>query len=82
MPTIGKKAASKIRNKLRDYKCRRAEERFVCNICKTTYDAGWVYICGEKKFHMCYDCRNQCIPGKMQRWRLYISPFESSKKKF
>lgn len=78
---ISNRSARKIKNILRYCKSRKAEKRFVCDVCKVTHDAGWVYFSENGEFHVCLSCRNKYLPGKMQRRMLYTSSFESSKKR-
>ncbi len=71
----------KAKEILRNYRGRRTTERFSCDVCRIVHDLGWVYECGDGDFHICPLCRNKCLPGKMQQWRLRYSSFESDKKR-
>ena len=75
------KLVKKVKAILRERKGRRSEERFMCHVCRVVYDSGWVYTTGSEDIHLCHSCRSKYLPGKMQRWRLCSSAFESDKKK-
>ena len=78
---VNRKLVKRVKEILRNCKGRKMTERFACDVCRVVYDSGWVYAAGDGDFHICHSCRNKYLPGKMQRWRLYSSSFESSKKK-
>ncbi|GAA6256143.1 hypothetical protein F070042J6_19950 [Bacteroides sp. f07] len=78
---VDKNRVKRAKTILRNRKGRKMTERFACDVCRVVYDSGWVYTADDGDFHICHSCRNKYLPGKMQRWRLYSSSFESSKKK-
>lgn len=78
---VNRKLVKKVKAILRNNKSRKTTKRFACNVCRIVYDSGWVYTTDDGDFHICHLCRNKYLPGKMQRWRLYSSSFESNKKK-
>lgn len=78
---VNRKLVKRVKEILRNSKGRKMTERFACDICWVVHDSGWAYATDDGDFHICHLCRNKYLPGKMQRWRLYSSSFESSKKK-
>lgn len=78
---VNRNLVKRAKEILRNCKGRKMTERFACDVCRVVYDSGWAYATGDGDFHICYSCRNKYLPGKMQRWRLYSSAFESGKKK-
>ncbi|MTU52785.1 hypothetical protein GMD79_06510 [Parabacteroides merdae] len=78
---VNRNLVKRAKQILRNCKGRKMTERFACDVCRVVYDSGWVYAADGGDFHICHSCRNKYLPGKMQRWRLYSSAFESSKKK-
>ena len=78
---VSRKLVKKVKTVLRNCKSRKTTERFMCDVCRVVYDSGWVYAAEDGDFHICYLCRNKYLPGKMQRWRLCPSSFETGRKK-
>ena len=78
---VNRNLVKRAKQILRNCKGRKTTVRFACDVCRVVYDSGWVYAADSGDFHICYSCRNKYLPGKMQRWRLHSSAFESSKKK-
>lgn len=78
---VDRKLVKKVKEILRNGKGRKMAERFACDVCRVVYDSGWTYTTDDGDFHICHSCRNKYLPGKMQRWRLNFSSFESNKKK-
>lgn len=78
---IMNKRKQKWKHIVRHCKSKKITQRFQCSSCKIVYDSGWVYFDEENMYYFCYRCRNEYMPGKMQRWRLFITPFETNKNK-
>lgn len=75
------KRKRKWKHIVRHCKSKRVNQRFQCSSCKIVYDSGWIYFDEDNVFYLCYGCKNEYMPGKMQKWRLYYSPFESKRNK-
>lgn len=70
----------KMKAIIRNYKAKRAEERFKCYCCKVIHDSGWAYETEDGTICFCHGCKNKYALGKMNHSRMVLDGnFEQNK---